>query len=166
VIVKSRVAVAVLVAGLVALLAALFVRGHATAAPATADQRSLVAVFPEIGTVYSRYECSRGWRFALGIHVSGPQTTLVRIRTGSVSSDREIQPGRTRWFAYSLSRTQLLAAEASGENGEVYGWMRVIGYPRSGRDCAPYAPPRVTAQTYPRGYYRLSGYQLLRHLIG
>ena len=139
---------------------------HPLVATSLGSNAVLVAVLPEIGTVYSRYSCTRGWRFALGVHVSGPQTTLVRIRTGGVSRDQELQPGQTHWFEYSLGRVQRLAATAAGENGEVYGWMRVTGYPRSGRNCSPYAPPRVTFQMYPRGYYRLSGYALLRHLIG
>lgn len=139
---------------------------HLAAATPRAGNATLVATLPEVGTVYSRYNCTRGLRFALGIHLTGPQTAAVRLRTGSVSRVREVQPGQMSWFGYSPERMQWLAAAASGENGTVVGWVRVTGYPSSGRDCTPYMPPRVTIQVYPRRYYRLPDYPLLRHLIG
>lgn len=111
-----------------------------------------VATFPQIGTVYSRYECDR---FTLGIRlIHLTQTTLVRFRAGSVSHVRTVQPGETTWFRYSRNRVQWLGAVASGEDGAVVGWARVVGYPRSSRrgNCDAYDPPRVTVQIYPRSY--------------
>ncbi|HUJ55042.1 MAG TPA: hypothetical protein VLW49_03530 [Gaiellaceae bacterium] len=133
-----------------------------------AGNRTFVAVLPQIGTVYARYDCSHARRFALGIHVFRmSQTTFVRYRAGSHARDRELQPGDpTSWFRYTTRRVAWLAAAAGGENGTVVGWVRVVGYSRN----SPYAcddvsdPPRATVQIYPRDYPP-PGYSL-RKLIG
>jgi hypothetical protein len=155
---------------LAALLAGLWFLGVAVTAwrPAAAtagNSRTFVAVLSEIGTIYARYDCVQGPRFSLGIRITGPQTTVVRFRAGSFSRDRTLQPGDPlSWFRYSNRRVEWLAAAAGGENGTVVGWVRVVGYPGAGRNCAAYAPPRVTTQIYPRRYY--SSRDILRRLIG
>lgn len=160
---KKKV-LALLLAGLMSVALALSLR-HQAAAARTRDPAVFVASLPEIGTIYSRYDCTRGRRFALGIRISGPQTTGVRLRAGSFHRDRTLQPGDpTSWFSYSDRRAQWLAAAAGGENGTVVGWVRVVGYPSSRHDCTVYAPPRVTVQIYPRRYY--NSRDILRRLIG
>jgi hypothetical protein len=163
--VKKKAVLASLVAGLASLGAGLALWHPAAAATSPGGRGTFVARLPDIGTVYSRYDCTRGWRFGLGIRVTGPQTTVVRFRAGSFTRDRTLQPGDpTSWFRYSSSRVQWLAAGAGGENGAVVGWLRVVGYPSTGPNCAPYAPPRVTMQMYPRNYF-LRGFTL-RQFIG
>jgi hypothetical protein len=161
-----KAVLAALVAGVVFLVVGLSGRPQATATTRRVGNATFVAVLPDIGTIYSRYDCTRGWRFALGIHVfSDSQTTGVRFRAGSFTRDRTLQPGDpTSWFRYSTSRVEWLAAVAGGENGNVVGSVRVVGFPRGGRNCAPYDPPRATIQTYPRRQYYPRG--ILRRLIG
>jgi hypothetical protein len=162
----KRLAVLAALAGAALLLAGLILRHQAVAATSHVPG-TFVAVLPEIGTVYSRYDCNHGWRFALGINVfSGSQTTGVRFRAGRFSRERTLQPGDpTSWFRYSTRRVLWVAAAADGEDGTVVGWVRVVGYPSSGPNCAPYTPPRVTIQIYPRRYYYARG-DLLCRFIG
>jgi hypothetical protein len=162
---KKKV-LALSIMGLLSLTFALSVRHQAAAATSATGPAVFVASLPEIGTIYSRYDCTHGRRFALGIRISeGGQTTNVRFRAGSFRRDRTLQPGDpTSWFSYSDRRVQWLAAASGGENGTVVGWVRVIGYPSSRHDCTVYAPPRATVQIYPRRYY--TSRDILRHFIG
>lgn len=164
--VKEKAILATLVAGLVLLAFGLSFGHQAAVASARSGHATFVASLPEIGTIYSRYDCAHGRRFALGIRISGgSQTAGVRFRAGKFRRDRTLQPGDpTSWFGYSDRRVLWLAVAAGGENGTVVGWVRVIGYPSSRHDCTVYAPPRVTAQIYPRRYY--NSQDILRRLIG
>jgi hypothetical protein len=162
--VKKQAVLPILVAVVALLAVGVSLRHQAAAAIARPHRAVFVASLPEIGTIYSRYDCTGGRRFALGIRVTGPQTTGVRFRAGGFSRDRTLQPGEATWFRYSARRVQWLAAAAGGENGTVVGWVRVAGYPRAEPDCGPYAPPRVTVQIYPRRYY--TSRDFLRHFIG
>lgn len=143
---------------------------HRPAAAATpkAGNRAFVAVLPQIGTVYARYDCSHGRRFALGLRIRWKtQTAEVRFRAGSFARDREIQPADpTHWFRYTRRRIEWLAAAAGGENGTVVGWVRVIGYSRNSLGACDdvHDPPRATIETYPRRYPP-PGFSL-RKLIG
>lgn len=140
------------------------------AAPAArqAGNRTFVAVLPQIGSVYARYDCMHGRRFALGLRIPWrTQTTEVRFRAGHFSRDRTVQPGDpTRWFRYTSHRVEWLAAAAGGENGTVVGWVRVVGYSRASAYACDdvYDPPRAAIQTYPRTYPP-PGFSL-RKLIG
>lgn len=148
------------------------VRGNRAAATRPWNRR-FVAVLPQIGTVYARYDCSHGRRFALGIHLfRTSQTTNVRFRASGFARDRTLQPGDpTRWFRYTNGRVERLAAAAFGENGTVVGWVRVVGYARTSLGACDdaYDPPRTTIQTYPRSYGPpgvVSPREWLRKLIG
>jgi hypothetical protein len=168
-----RSAFLVLVAAGAILAAGLALGGGVAAGTRPSTGRLFVATLPQIGTVYARYYCSgeRSRRFGLGIHFfSLGQSGLVRFRAGHFGRDREVQPGDpTAWFPYRPDRVEWLAAAAGGENGNVVGWVRVLGYgtDRANNPCSPNDPPRATVQVYPRGfdYDRLS-VRFLRRLIG
>jgi hypothetical protein len=88
-------------ASLVVLLFGIGHRHPAAAAAKQAENRTFVAVLPQIGTVFVRYDCMHGRRFALGIRIGRTQTTEVLFRAGSFRRYRTLQPGDpTSWFRY------------------------------------------------------------------
>jgi hypothetical protein len=131
-------------------------RRPAAAATSHDENRTFVAVLPQIGTVYVRYDCMHGRRFSMGIRIPRvTATTEVRFRAGSFARDADVQPGApTRWFRYTSRRVERLAAAVGEEDGTVVGSVRVVAYSRNrlGACDDGYDPPRATIQTYPRRF--------------
>ncbi len=148
-------------------LAAVLVPWPSAAATARGEKPVVVAVLPQVGTVYALSTCANQHnRWSLGFRaLRNWQTANVVSRAGKrISHDRTVQPGGpTTWFPSSARRVQQLAAAAGGENGTVVAVVRATGWAKHGDACWFFNPPRVTVQLYPRRYYYRPNF--LRHLL-
>jgi hypothetical protein len=149
-----------LVAALVAAVIGVLVVHAAPSRPAaragwTCPKTAALIALPAIGTVKWRSTSVAGLpRYSLGIHLFDTASTEVRFRTGTITRDRDLEPGDpTLWFRYSPNDVQWLAAVSGGEGGVVVGVVRAdfrhaaVRHGRS-QDCWMFYPPRVTVHFY------------------
>ena len=123
-----------------------------------AARPTLVAVLPEIGSVFVRTNCSVAEQpgQSLGILTDKMgQSGQAAFRIGSHARWRDLEPGHPTVWLPCFTRRIALAAAAGGENGTVVGTALVDFGPRPPR--RGYDPPRLTLKLYPRGYYQLGG---------
>jgi hypothetical protein len=141
---------------------ALFILTGAAAQTSTATHAAhepsfLLAVLPNIGTVYWRADCPHNHgtpEAALGMRIDpNGQSTNALVRAGIYEKGQALTPDgdAISWFACRADGVQWLAAGAYGEDGMVVGTVRVAFSYHQG----PYvdSAPRTTIQLYPRRAY-------------
>jgi hypothetical protein len=135
------------VAALVLLLAV-----PSATAGSESTQSSVLTALADIGTVYWRFDCTRGepQRWAIGVRLFDTATTGVTWETRRRSARRTLQPKETAWFPLTTIRRQRLVFVQGTEAGTLRGAVSVDFGRGRVNHCESYLPPHFAGHLSPR----------------
>jgi len=119
------------------------------ASASSRGRSTLLAVLPEIGSLYVGEGCPRPAQHGHSLGFQGDkmgQSGEATFRAGKRTGRRQFQPGERVWLPCVTHRVESLAVVAAGENGAVVGTARIDFGPPQRR----YDPPQLTLRLYPR----------------